>query len=176
MIASPTRTCRSRLTWMRCESWLFVMCSCSLFVWRFGSVNRISGSACCLLFVPSPSSALRLRHQPCGSLHRHLHNGCKRRRKDKSQPLPLFGPILSGFWLAKCRFLLPSLLLSSLSDWWCLSFSSSREFYRRLLLMCVSVPCFNDLGGNGGVRIAAEEVLKAGFVVHCVGERSTELK
>ena len=42
--------------------------------------------------------------------------------------------------------------------------------------MCVSVPCFNDLGGNGGVRIAAEEVLKPGFVVHCVGERSTELK
>lgn len=176
MIASPTRTCRSRLTWMRCESWLFVMCSCSLFVWRFGSVNRISGKACCLLFVPSPSSGLRLRHQPCGSLHRHLHNGCKRRRKDKSQPLPLFGPILSGFWLAKCRFLLPSLLLSSLSDWWCLSFSSSRECYRRLLLMCVSVPCFNDLGGNGGVRITAEEVLKPGFVVHCVGERSMELK
>lgn len=176
MIVSPTRTCRSRLTWMRCESWLFVNYSCSPFVWRFGSVNRISGSACCLLFVPSHSSVLPLRHQRCGSLHRLFHSKCKRKRKGRIQPLPLFGPILSGFWLAKCRFLLPSLLLSSLSDWWCLSFSSSRECCRRLLLMCVSLPCFNDLGGNGGVRIAAEEVLKAGFVVNCVGERSTELK
>ena len=63
-------------------------------------MNRISGKACCLLFVPSPSSGLHLRHQPCGSLHRHLHNGYKTRNIDKSQPLPLFGPTL---WVLACK-------------------------------------------------------------------------